>query len=199
MSDDILFTSYFTMGTPYKLEIERLVRSFDAFQLPNRIQGRASRGNWKLNTFQKIDHLLDVAREYTDRCVVWLDADAEVMKKPVLFAELTARGVDFAAAKARRHAGILGGTMFFGRGAKRIAFLEEIRDRLARRPGDYWGEQTCVSHVCEEWINDSLKQWTFEYLPPEYCGIFWWNVPDPVIRQHQASRRFRRAINSAPR
>lgn len=80
---DPVLVSYFTKNTLYEKEAERLRLSCEKFGLEYRIEGIEVFGKWHEHTCYKPLFILQKMEELK-RPVLWVDADAEIVKKPPL-------------------------------------------------------------------------------------------------------------------
>ncbi|MDI7860918.1 hypothetical protein MRS76_03020 [Rhizobiaceae bacterium n13] len=76
-----LFVSYYTSNTPYEALATRLRRSLDRLGVPHRIEAIESLGTWVANTGLKAA-FIKRAWEESDRPICWVDADAELLRRP---------------------------------------------------------------------------------------------------------------------
>ena len=197
---DVVFTSYYTLDSPYQEAAVILRESLLRFGLMPDIRGRPHSGSWQANTHQKINHLLDVFRDYSDCAVVWIDADGEVIRFPKVFVnDMASRNYTFGAhifkhgqrGELQRDE-LLGGTMWFGSGPLRTLFLEEVLELICDAPHRNYGEQVYIQEVHENWYETSIQPgWQFLDLPVGYCAIYDRLVAEPVIVHYQASRNLR--------
>ena len=114
----------------------KLQKQLKAFGRPNRIQKVEDTGSWKKNIRRKptiIVEMMAAAAQYES--VVWLDADALLMKDPVLFDTITEDvGLYFYKRQKVGDTEPLAGTMFF-KNTKRIRkFLSVWAKKVAKTP-----------------------------------------------------------------
>jgi hypothetical protein len=180
-----LVASYYS--PPYRREAMGLMESLDALGLDDyAVTAIEDRGSWERNCAFKptfIRHKM-VAH---DRPIVWLDADARVRSKPVLFDTLD--GFDFAC-HYRYGVELLSGTLWFGNTPGGWALLREWEYECAAHP-DEW-DQRCLAVAVPK--VPGLRTYV---LPAEYVRVF----DDPkmgeaVIEHMQASRRLRGKITA---
>jgi hypothetical protein len=189
-----LIVSYYTRGTPYEQEAERLCASLCALDLPHKVEGIRNRGNWSLNCNQKPGFIRDHLHA-GERPVLWVDADAEVIQVPQL-QHLSIDGYDFAA-HWRNGKELLSGTTWWN--FTKAAFdLLTAWERASRRDPGVW-DQKHLEHAVR--MVPGLKA---DRLPAEYTWIedlFRYEQPDarPVIVHHQAARRLRSIVNGRVR
>lgn len=181
-----IYTCFYTLGSLYELEADRLCASLDALGLPHDLRGVPSQGDWRANTQMTVRHILTMMDAYPDRPIVQLDADAIVMQAPTLFED----GLDCdVAGHFRRGHELLNGTLYIAPTDGARLVMEKYRDGVAAHP-DHRNEQHWLQVAVEE-LRDVVR---FHDLPAAYTFI-----PDimkddlaedesPIIRHHQASR-----------
>jgi len=76
--------SAYTIGTPYEDEVKHLGATLLEHKVPYKLYPYESQGDWETNCLQKGRIILKAFNELK-RNIVWLDADAEVLKYPELF------------------------------------------------------------------------------------------------------------------
>ena len=175
-----LFVSFFTPD--YADDAERLRRSIDAQGLGCDIERVESLGKWEHNCSFKPSFIRNMRRKHPGRALVWIDADAEVVQRPTLFAKQN--GTDFACHWLNEE--LLSGTLYFAATANATRLMNKW-EKLCKENPDTWDQRVLVG---------ALEGWkgTARELPGAYCRIF--DNPhqkdiEPVILHHQASRRQR--------
>lgn len=193
--------SYYTLNTPYAIEIEGLRKSLEKFKLPYKIYPVSSRGSWIKNVQINEEIILQAFDEFPGKAIVSLDADAVVIKYPALFEGLDC---DFAAhyhmwpKQARTE--LFCSTMYFQNTEITRHFLEDCLRRYKECPSTR--QQPNMQAVFNnQWSRRSTvyrKEMKFVNLPPQYCKIFdlMADIKFPVIEQYQASRRFKKLVGS---
>jgi len=75
---------FYTEHTAYEARVKKLIASCNAFNLPYSIDSIPNLGSWERNCCYKPKYIL---RKLSDlqTPVLWIDADAEIVKKPKLF------------------------------------------------------------------------------------------------------------------
>jgi hypothetical protein len=189
-----IIISYYTVGTGYEVEIEKLRQSLIKFELPHHIEGIKSRGSWIKNVHYNNELILKAFDMFPDKAIVSLDADAVVERYPALFDTLDC---DFAAHMHTWKSGrveLLCSTMYWQGNRKTRKFLAEVIERHKVYPQET--QQPGMLRTLKSWGIQRIK---FVSLPPQYARIFdlMESVKYPVINQYQASRRFRKAVNRA--
>lgn len=188
--------SFFTENTPYVEEAAKLEASLQRFSVPYKIYPRANRGNWIENTQYKSSVLLAALREFPDRAVVWIDADAILLKPPEWFDRAAAQRFDISFFRLRSDWNpneLLSGTMFLHNTAVTNA-LVEAWDRL-NQTVKTWDQKTLQMLV----DGDFRDKLVVEPLPLEYIKIDRMDrvqpgMGDPVVFHNQASRRLKNKL-----
>ena len=168
-----------TACTPdYRQYATRLARSCQRFGLELDLYPLSDAGSWVANCAQKPEVIFK-AMIASDRPVVWLDADAEVMQEPTLLYETS---LEFAIHRRTNHLGFGSGTVYFGKAALGLVALW---CQLQRRNPEWW-DQKALRVAWEELDAHAMAPSTM-WLPPEYLQ----KIDEPegaVILHHQASR-----------
>lgn len=181
-----VIVSCYTENTPYEKEVQNLIKSLDLLGLESHIQPFSSLGSWEKNCQHKARYILEIMNQF-DQNIVWVDADAVIIKEPVLFNKLQA---DIAYYYLEHRKEVLSGTLFL-RNNKKVRKLLEHWIKL-NDTNMLW-DQKNLERALES--TATLKK---EILPESYCKIFdskHQKLGDPVIVHYQASRRFKRKIN----
>lgn len=182
-----LVVSFCTAGTPYELEIETLKASCDRFGIEGYFATVPSNGSWVKNCALK-GPFIDSCLKKFQKPILWLDADAEILKFPSLLGELNC---DFAAYKPRH---LLSGTLFFAYSQSAIKLVDSWSSLCVRR-STQWDQR-----LLENVLKSMERNVEFLNLPQGYCKIFdrqWQPDSDPTefIIHRQASRIFKSAID----
>lgn len=186
--------SFYTAGTGYEAEAERLKKSLRPWGLRTDIVGLPNRGSWQANTLVKPRFILDMLEKH-QRPVVWIDADATVERFPDFFDGLADR-CDMAVHRrvyANGRKELLSGTVFFANteAARNILLAWESACASSPNVWDQRSLETTLQAVHSEAAPVIVD------LPPEYCAIFD-GMPEagdnPVVLQWQASRRLKNTI-----
>lgn len=179
--------SYFTKGTPYENEAQKLIDSLNKFEIPRIIQPVESRGSWIQNVAMKPQLLLDILHD-VDHDILYVDADAEFLQYPKMIDKLTSH----IALHKRKGTEVLSGTIFI---KNENPALELISDwvSLQRQHPLTWDQKTLAMALKRK--NSRL---VFEQLPASYTKIFdkMEEVKHPVIVHNQASRRYKRVVQT---
>ena len=90
----MIVISGYTLNTDYEQEVKDLESDLKRFNLPYKLYGYESRGDWTKNTMVKAELIQRALKEYPNEDVIWLDADAVIVKEPTLFHELKDKTFD---------------------------------------------------------------------------------------------------------
>jgi hypothetical protein len=186
-----LFIGYYTPG-PYEREASQLSATLDRFGFEREIVPVPDLADWSWNCSQKARVVYSAMARHPGRPVVYLDADARVIRSPDLF--LSTPDCDFAAHWLGGEE-LISACMYFAAtpAAQRLVWLwmQGCQDR----PG-VWDQKTLQTVV------EQMPELRVMRLPPEYNWICAqdgvndisqsiYGALDPVIVQRQASRRLR--------
>lgn len=192
-----LFVSYYTLGTGYEKEVQNLICSCEKLGLETDIVGIESRGKWDRNCCYKPRFLLEKLQEH-NRPIVWVDADAVLLKEPILFASLKC---DIAARlyddlPTNHPSKLITGTLYLQNTAATQNLLElwekECMRMLEEGSREVW-DQIALKQVLLEGAEVD-----FFPLPNDYCAIYDKKETlkeEAVILHYQASRLFKKVIN----
>jgi hypothetical protein len=188
-----LYVGYFTQGTPYEREAAELVVTLDGFGLEHEIVGVPDLGDWTHNCAQKPNVVREAMGKHPDRPIVYLDADARVIRRPELFDALDDR--DFAGHWLGDEE-LISACLYFAPTPAAAELLRRWHVGCKDRP-DVWDQKTLQAEV------EAFDGLRVTRLPPEYNWIQavdghedisqrHYGERSPVIVQRQASRRLRR-------
>lgn len=184
VKDMPLVVSYFTQGTIYVKEIEHLRKSLHKYVMDYEFRGMPNTGNWRHNCAMKGPFMRDMMAKL-DRPLIWLDADARVIKYPILFEQLKC---DFACMISwhREKPGSASGTMYFNNTDATKKLLDVWADMCKKEPDE----------LDQHLLHRALKKvdLNFTELPHGYCireldKVRDGDSPDRFIHHFQASRR----------
>lgn len=191
--------SFYTLGTPYEEEVQKLIESCASFKLKTSIVGIESFGSWELNCAYKPFFILDKLKEF-NAPVLWVDADGVFIKKPkwqrAFDADLAVRNnVHLPQFHSSR---VITSTVFVrpSLGGKDLlrSWMSMTQKSLldANRIEEFW-DQVALRDAME------LSFGKVANIPLEYAKIFDHDedcllVRDPVIEHYQASRRFKHQV-----
>jgi len=191
-----LVVGYCTAG-PYEAEAEKMRRSVHRFGLECELL-TIPPTTWQKATQYKARYLLDVAERHPGRTLLYLDADAEMLRYPAFCDNWQG---DFAVpsinwSKYRKDSPLqemLTGTILFRSTPQVRALLKEWiaanNDNL-----EMWDQRVLQSLIGRELLNGDLHNGVkIDFLPDEYCSIFdlMAGHEPPIILQNQASRRLK--------
>lgn len=186
----------------YTTWANKLMESCSRFGLVCMVIRRPDIGTWVENVAQKPSVILYAMHRIDDDIpVLWIDADAIILREPALLYEAD---TDFAIRKLdRRHRvwwpvgrpgplalpdewegtdWFLTGTVYVGRSALGIQFLDRWCELAAADPRGYQ-QLVCQQAWCD------VRPRTL-WLPAEYCAIRRMdNTPEPVVSHELASTR----------
>ena len=186
----MLIVSFYT---PAYAEHARVLRaSCDRFNYAHHIQPRASVGKWVANCNMKPSVVLE-ALEGAVAPVLWLDADAEILRPLDDLEAITADFAIYQQPDTSTKSRFRSGTVFFRPTADSVALVQDWADRAAKEPIRVWDQ----GHLCLAWKQSTIST---HWLPITYCQRFdeaeaaanLNPVPDPHIVHYQASRFLRR-------
>lgn len=183
-----IVVSYYT--PEYGDYAKRLAATCEQHGVPHEIAPRNSAGSWQRNCALKAEHLLNCAKRYSGRAIVWIDADATIEAYPRLFDQYVLQPFDIAVRTSNTDPPhpwnrVLSGTVYLN--------PTKNRDRLLSR----WWAQCTLNPV--QWDQVSLAvalenhggvPYKVEPLPEHYCAVHDRRTTDTaaVVLHWQASR-----------
>ena len=188
--------SYYTAGTYYEKDAAKLKASCEEFGLEYRIEPIEPFGKWFEHACFKpqyiLKHFLTLQRP-----VLWIDADAEVVKKPKIFGAInTDLAIRIYDEFPPNHPSYFsGGTIYFDynvRTAELLQVWKKACDEAVGKcpPGSEVWDQMVLKAVVDPTISITP-------LPRGYAAIF--DVPsdlqEPYIIHYQASRLYKKFID----
>jgi hypothetical protein len=155
--------SYYTINTVYELEVEKLMTSLDTFEIPYQIYGVPTLGSWLNNTGFKAEFVRDVMKIVGRPCV-WLDADCEVIKEPVLFAQLLEQKVSISVYTRGdcNEPNLNSSTIYLGNDSFCKETVDAWVDEMQKSDYRIW-DQKCLEFVYKR------NPDKFHKIPPEYA------------------------------
>jgi len=192
-----LIVSYYTLDTGYEEEIKNLINSCEKLGLQTDFVGIKSRGKWDQNCCYKPQFLMKKLQEH-QRPLVWVDADAVILKKPLLLENLTC---DIAVRvyedlPVSHPSKVYTGTVYFGNtpGAFELLKLwDEISQQMLKQSKqEVWDQITLKEALLKKTDVDLFP------LPDTYSTIYDKTLTpkeEAVILHYQASRLFKKVIN----
>lgn len=196
-----VFISGATAGSPYVQEMAQCVAAAAAVGVAVEPYTLPPARTWKAGTTSKILAITRARDDHPGRAVVWLDADARMVRSPALLLSLPWQPVDFAAHWLRGKE-LISATLYFAATLMAEMLLADWRGRCQAAP-ESWDQtplQRCVEAFATRHPLALLRELP---LPPEYNWIdacsgmpdisaTVYGVREPVIIQTQASRRYRK-------
>lgn len=198
----IVFVSYYTEGD-YEAVAERyLLPSLKKWKLLYEVQKIGDIGNWQLNTSYKSKFILEMLNKH--KCpIVFLDADAEILKFPELFYKISDKydiGAHFLdwywrwrKEKGNPKREFLSGTLYVPYKQKAIDLIKQFEKEVKEHP-NIW-EQKAMQRVIER-----RKDLLIYDIPYSYITFPSQNEALPVhmieeseihILHHQVSRKYK--------
>jgi hypothetical protein len=182
------WVAYYTPGTGYEDEINRLRASLEQHKCRYRITPIPNLGSWQKNTQAKALFLRGQVLAHMGREIIYTDADSVVLHRPTAFDGDVMDGIDLA---YRNKGGneVLSGTLFIRCNERTLALMDNwVAECKANRTKF---DQKCLATAIAE--TEGLASYP---LPPTYCAIFDEHpiIENPVILHNQASRKYKREI-----
>ena len=194
--DRPMVVSFYTRGTGYEKEAERLVKELHLFGLEHDIQGISSFGSWQLNTQYKAEFIATMMKKYPDRNILWLDVDSSIHQYPEVFDnaefDLGVHRIDWAKyTHGRRKDHQLANAVIY---LKNVEVVREFVRAWVNR------NKELPDRIEMQTMADVLAKWegklNYHNIPASYCQIYDLMATEgyPVIEQRQASRQFRNKV-----
>lgn len=189
--------SFYTVSTPYQLEVHNLIESCKRFGLETDIIGVESKGSWEFNCAYKPFFILEQLEKW-NKPLLWVDADGVFVQKPVWQSAFESDlCVRIEPVEDDHPSKVISSTIFI---------RPEAKDLIQS-----WIKSTCdylldPNREVEFWDQISLRQVVLENpkrissMPLSYAKIFdhtgdLRRVKAPVIEHFQASRRYKDLID----
>ncbi len=196
--DNLVIVAYYTLNTPYEEEARKLIESLNKLGLNHDVVGVPNLGSWQSNTRFKAKFMQDMLNKHQGKNLLYVDSDAIVHSKPILFenynADIAVRWQDFRWRKNE----CLSGTIFMANNEKTRELCQRWQGiNESEGPNATTFEQWNLGSVIKEM--ESEGKITSKNLPPEYTMIFdsmramYPNIK-PVIEHFQASRKFKSKV-----
>lgn len=161
----MIVVSFYTIGTPYEQEAERLRASLDKLSLPHDIEPINPIGNWRKNLGYKPAFILKMLHKHK-QSVLWIDVDAVVKKMPTLL-----DNTDCDIAFCTKSGQLLGGTLYFADTETARAILHDWvkadSECVGRGDGHVLDQKTLQWLVMREWKEKAKVL----LLPEGYASI----------------------------
>lgn len=190
--------SYYTIGTGYEAEIQKLRKSLEGLNIDHKIYATAPAESWRANLNFKSAFILKALEEFQGRDIVFIDADGIVRSWPALFDELSAKHEYDIAAHFFQYSfekdELLSGTLWIQNNAIGRAIVDRWHELGLRWPSIR--HQKCLKVALQKLQGEAIFAKVFR-LPIEYTCIF--DHParrgkTAVIEHFQASRKYRREV-----
>jgi hypothetical protein len=188
----MIVISGYTYNTAYEDEVKDLEADLKRFNLPYKLYGYKSRGDWTKNTMVKAELVQTALQEFPGQDVIWLDADAVILKEPLFFYELAEKQFDiccyYHSTRKDPHE-LLSGTFVF---RNNPVVNDLVRDWAADKAETAWDQKILQKYVDGKYASRLVKL----NLPGEYIKIRPRIVPNArdlnaVIGHKQLSREQR--------
>jgi hypothetical protein len=193
---ELIFISYYTEGYYKEVINKYLLPSLQKFNLPNQVYNRPNLHDWVKNGKQKFEILYNQLMN-DNKNIVFLDADAEIIRLPELFYQISEDydiGVHYLDwwlfwhnKPNQNKRELLGGTIYINNNEKTKELFKNLHEQT--KISNEWGQQI-LQKLIEH--NHFIKVYN---LPIEYCYIkkegdkFYSSYA--TILHHQASRQIR--------
>lgn len=186
--------TFYTEGTGYEREVERLIVSATKWAVPLRLYPVKSRGSWRANLNYKSELIMQAAAENPGVDIVFVDADAAFRSYPTIFDTLSAEGHYDIAVHYLRDSELLSGTIWVRNSEAGLHIIRKWHDLGLRLPGQR--HQRCLDMTIKAMCDGGNRPLVYR-LPLEYTCIF--DHPlragkTAVIEHFQASRKYRRGM-----
>jgi hypothetical protein len=190
MNKDFIIISMFTKDTPYEIEVEKLRNSLNHFNIRYDIVGINGVGNWVKNTQLKTLIIKDAINKYNIP-IVWIDADAELLKYPDFFHNVDG---EISYYKFEKYNDILTGTLYFDNtdNCKKV-----IDDWITINNSNDIPDAKNFFYVINKIQRSGNIQLKYIPLPVEYISISGndlVNSDDPIIIHNSKSKSFKNFI-----
>lgn len=192
------FIGYYTPGNYEKVMNTYLRPSLEKWNLSHYIEEVSELGNWYLNTSFKPRFIKECLERFKED-VIFLDADADIVKDPILFSQIPEE-YDIAVhyldwerqwrGKPGNKRELLSGTMLFRYNEKVLKMLHIYISECESNIGKW--EQQILQEVLQIYKSINIYE-----LPAEYCTVILHNgkvpnyIKDPIIIHNQVSRQFK--------
>ncbi len=190
---NVMFVSFYTQDNVYEKEVKHLIASCQKLGLSTDIVPIVSKGRWDENCSYKSHFLLKMLKKH-QKPIVWIDADAIILQKPILFETLTCDiGVRILDLPFNNPSKILSGTIYLNNTQNSHILLK------------LWGKenQELIKNKKSSWDQIALKNALLKMdpfslfpLPAEYCEIYdhSFSKKESIILHYQASRILKKGI-----
>jgi len=176
-----MIISGYTINTDYEEEVKDLESDLKRFNLPYKLYSYESRGDWTKNTMVKSELVQRALKEYPGEDIIWLDADAVIVKEPTFFHQLKDKTFDICCYYYTRYNPnniintpneLLSGTIIF----RNNNIVNQLVNDWVNDNGEVDWDQRILQKYVDGKYSDKLKKLN---LPSEYIEI---------ARPHQIAR-----------
>lgn len=190
--------AYYTINTPYEVEIEKLKHSLSKFNIDNDIVGVPNLGSWEKNTHYKAIFVREMMEKHSERSLLYVDADAVFREYPNLIpgldCDVALRYQDFNYRKNEA----LSGTVYFANNDVSKQLVDKWISINVASPSTRGNPESYEQYNLAKAINSFVGIKIYN-LPPEYTFIFdsmrrIYPNAKPVIEHFQASRKLAKLI-----
>ena len=203
MTDFPLIVSYYTKKTLYQIEVQNLIASCEKWGLPIDVEGIESFGSWELNCGYKPFFLYRKLQELK-KPLLWVDADAVVLKQPEVLEAFTADlAVRINEGLAPDHPSkVISSTIFVNytsEGGELLRLWAAESNRQLGEEGrkeEFWDQIALRNVIYSQNHNARIAPLPLEYTKISGHVFDSQAVRHPVIEHYQASRRFKNSINN---
>lgn len=195
--DRPVVVSFYTIGTGYEKEAQRLVRELHLFGFEHDIEGIQSFGSWQANTQYKAKFIAGMMDKYPQRSILWLDVDSSICQYPDVFDDadfdLGVHKIDWAKYTPLRKDKQLANAVIYLKNTDKVRQFVSAWIKLNTEQPDRIEMQT-MAEVLDKWES----KLNFHNLPASYCQIYDMMASEgqPVIEQRQASRHYRGEVDA---
>lgn len=183
---DPLFVGFYTVDNGYKKYALNMIKTLDRLRLEHDIQAVKSKGNWNKDTKAKANFLIEMRKRHPGKPLIWIDADAVIVRFPEELYNIEKEDV---AVHYRDGEGLISSLIYFADTLAANNILKRWETECKTQEDDPIFDQKLLQGVIA-----SAKEIEVKKLSSAYCYIIGIHNPDvePVIEQHQASRRLKR-------
>ena len=198
-----ILISYYTTGTSYETEIQKLIKSLSGFKIDYCIFGKPPLGSWRKNLDHKSEVILQAMEMFPNKDVVFVDSDAIINKQPDMFDQLSKEKLyDIAAAfhtyyQSVSTGSLLSGTLWISNNEMGKTIVNRWHQIGLKNPEVR--HQHCLRLAIDEIMMSGNLFFIFR-LPTAYTFIFDYNYGQtiyPVITHYQASRKLRKEVGES--
>lgn len=190
--NQLLIVSFYTKNTIYEKEIEDLITSCKSIGIDYHIEGRNDLGSWEKNCCQKPLFILECLKRFQTP-LLWVDADAILLKKPALAFEAIDLALFFEKTVSLGIKQVRAGTIYVAPTTASLDFVslwhETCQAKLSCNEEMPFPDQSILSSLLHE-----TRSLIVDSLPLGYIQIFDRDVlpfEEVYIVHFQASRTAR--------